>query len=68
MVNAFEFAAGRFAVNDVAEFGNTGLQVIPVQNVAGLGQRRHLPLPQLSGSIGENFGVLLISTELVQHE
>lgn len=60
-------ATSCFAVKDIAEFGNVGLQVIPVQNVTCVGQRSLLPLTQLRGAIGEDFHGGLVGTEVLQH-
>lgn len=68
MVEPLELTACRFAVDHVAEFGNTGFQVIPVQDVSGVGQGRDLSLAQLSSSIGEDFHACLIGAEMIQHD
>lgn len=67
MIESLEFIASCFAVNDIAEFSNAGLQVIPVQNVTRAGQRSLLPLTQLCSAIGEDFHVGLIGTEVLQY-
>ena len=67
MIESLEFIASCFAVNDIVEFGSAGLQVTPVKNVTRVGLRIFLPLTQLRSTVGEDFYVGLIGTELLQH-